>query len=244
MFNVVIFFVSWVIAGRRKNPQFFTNGCSTSKVRVESHQVSLKLWTCPSPKKFDGETLPPRSSNDCNVARSLPSPLPLPSCIILIITRKRKLGNQRTNKIIHSLSYLFGSGNRQMNKHVRQNFSAMSHSPQMRGFMNDCHRHVRSFQPLLLLHRSSSFGCHVWTSSPSWILRPKHKPRSSVTSWYFCEDSWHRPCQAKQCLWKAGWFLFYIIMSCNIVKHIRGNYFLMAGGMFWFSLIWDPVRLQ
>ena len=239
-----LFFCQLGYWGRRKNPQFFTNGCSTSKVHVESHQISLKLWTCPSPKKSDGETSSSKIFQrlQCSTGHCHPHCHCHHALFWSSHARESLATNVQTRS--YTLSYLFGSGNRQMNKHVRQNFSAMSHSQQMRGFMNDCHRHVRSFQPLLLLHRSSSFGCHVWTSSPSWILRPKHKPRSSVTSWYFCEDSWHRPCQAKQCLWKAGWYLFYIIMSCNIVKHIRGNYFLMAGGMFWFSLIWDPVRLQ
>ena len=50
------FFVSWVIGVVEKIRSFSPMVALTSKVHVESHQVSLKLWTCPSPKKSDGET--------------------------------------------------------------------------------------------------------------------------------------------------------------------------------------------
>lgn len=107
MLNVVIL-VSWVIAVRRKICSFHqwllylkgTCGITLSFTQTVAMSQPQKAWWW----EIFLQDLPGnrrRNSNDCNIARSLPSPLPLPSCIILIITRKRKLSKERTNTIIH-----------------------------------------------------------------------------------------------------------------------------------------------
>lgn len=101
MFNVVIFLSAGLLRVAEKIRSFSPMVALPQRYMWNHIKFHSNCGHVPAPKSLMVRHLPPRSSNDCNVARSLPSPLPLPSCIILIITRKRKLGNQRTNKIIH-----------------------------------------------------------------------------------------------------------------------------------------------